>query len=379
MKRRHRHSTSLTLFGLAAAVAGLGACSQTATGGGTTGGADSVTGVQSLLFIKRQTTTVQNGKPTVDVAGGNGQVLDYQRFVPGGSLNLLTPARADGTLTNLTSAFSQADFNGADVSFDAKQAVFSMKRDGSDHYHIYTVELTPGPDGKFEIHQKTAGAWDDINPIYVEGGTIAFVTNQMYTAMGTRADEYEHSREALQLATITVTGGDKDRHLFAQNLSHTVAPWLRYDGRIGFSQWEHFGPVNDVKLRVVNPDGTQQVAVAGQHSKPVNSLFTIKEISPNVMIFLGPFTIAHSAFVHANLKWTLGPFRYVLAGPVFHRWHHTAAAEGGEKNYASTFPILDVLFGTFYMPQHKLPAVYGVADRSFPPSFGGQMVYPFRR
>jgi sterol desaturase/sphingolipid hydroxylase (fatty acid hydroxylase superfamily) len=101
-------------------------------------------------------------------------------------------------------------------------------------------------------------------------------------------------------------------------------------------------------------------------------------ISPNVLIFLGPFTVAHSAFVHANLRWTLGPFRYVLAGPVFHRWHHTAAAEGGEKNYASTFPILDVLFGTFYMPEHKLPAVYGVADRSFPPSFGGQMVYPFR-
>ena len=101
-------------------------------------------------------------------------------------------------------------------------------------------------------------------------------------------------------------------------------------------------------------------------------------ISPNVMVFLGPFTIAHSAFVHANLKWTLGPFRYVLAGPVFHRWHHTAAEEGGEKNFASTFPILDVLFGTFYMPENKLPAAYGIADRSFPPSFGQQMIYPFR-
>jgi sterol desaturase/sphingolipid hydroxylase (fatty acid hydroxylase superfamily) len=71
-------------------------------------------------------------------------------------------------------------------------------------------------------------------------------------------------------------------------------------------------------------------------------------ISPNVLIFLGPFTVAHSAFVHANLNWTLGPFRYVLASPVFHRWHHTGTAEGGEKNYASTFPILDVVFGTYY-------------------------------
>ena len=38
-------------------------------------------------------------------------------------------------------------------------------------------------------------------------------------------------------------------------------------------------------------------------------------ISPNVLVFLGPFTIAHSAFVHANLNWTLGPFKYVHRGP----------------------------------------------------------------
>ena len=100
-------------------------------------------------------------------------------------------------------------------------------------------------------------------------------------------------------------------------------------------------------------------------------------ISPNVLVFLGPFTIAHSAFVHANLNWTLGPFKYVLAGPVFHRWHHTAAARGGEKNFASTFPVLDMMFGSFYMPKDKLPDAYGVSD-PMPPSFMGQMIYPFR-
>ena len=102
-------------------------------------------------------------------------------------------------------------------------------------------------------------------------------------------------------------------------------------------------------------------------------------ISPNALVLLGPFTIAHSAFVHANLNWTLGPFRYVIAGPVFHRWHHTTAERGGEKNFASTFPILDVLFGTFYMPKQSLPDRYGVADQAFPPSFGAQMIYPFKQ
>jgi len=101
-------------------------------------------------------------------------------------------------------------------------------------------------------------------------------------------------------------------------------------------------------------------------------------ISPNVMLWIGPFTTATSAMVHANLNWTFGPFKYVLASPVFHRWHHTAADRGGSSNFAGTFPIWDVMFGTFYMPPHQLPDSYGIADKSFPEGFGGQMLYPFR-
>jgi sterol desaturase/sphingolipid hydroxylase (fatty acid hydroxylase superfamily) len=102
-------------------------------------------------------------------------------------------------------------------------------------------------------------------------------------------------------------------------------------------------------------------------------------ISPNVMLWVGPFTTATSAFVHANLNWTLGPFKYVIAGPVFHRWHHTAADRGGNKNFAGTFPIWDLLFGTFYMPKNVLPAAYGIDDQSFPESIGAQLLYPFQQ
>lgn len=101
-------------------------------------------------------------------------------------------------------------------------------------------------------------------------------------------------------------------------------------------------------------------------------------ISPNVLLWVGPFTTATSAFVHANLNWTLGPFKYVFAGPVFHRWHHTAADRGGSSNFAGTFPVWDLMFGTWYMPEGALPDAYGVDDTDFPESFGGQMVYPFR-
>ena len=112
----------------------------------------------------------------------------------------------------------------------------------------------------------------------------------------------------------------------------------------------------------------------------VDVVLLMAGISPNVMLWLGPFNIFHSAFVHANLNWTLGPFKYVLATPVFHRWHHTAPAEGGNTNFAGTFPLWDILFGTFRMPEGRLPDNYGIDDQStFPTEIAGQMAYPFRK
>jgi sterol desaturase/sphingolipid hydroxylase (fatty acid hydroxylase superfamily) len=60
-------------------------------------------------------------------------------------------------------------------------------------------------------------------------------------------------------------------------------------------------------------------------------------------------------------------------------WHHAAIECGGSSNFAGTFPIWDVAFGTFYMPENELPDAYGIADKSFPEGFGAQMLYPFTR
>ena len=100
---------------------------------------------------------------------------------------------------------------------------------------------------------------------------------------------------------------------------------------------------------------------------------------PNVMLWVGPFNTFHSAFVHANLNWTLGPFKYVLATPVFHRWHHTALEAGGNTNFAGTFPLWDILFGTFRMPENELPENYGKDEAAMPSEIVGQLVFPFRR
>jgi hypothetical protein len=274
MKRVRRINLLVALVG----TVGLSALS---IGCGAKGGDGTSPGIGDLVFAKRMHTTVSGDEVNIDIAGGTNQVIDYLRYVPGGGVYVLSPARPDGKLRNLTAAFTEADISGIDLSFDATEVVFSMKTSSSDTYHIYTVDLASG-----EIHQKTFGMErDDISPIYAPGGKIVFVTNQPFSDIGgTRADEYNHGREVTQLATITLDGGDADRRLCSQNLSHTANPFLRSDGTVGYSRWEHLGAVNDVKLFRMTPDCRQMVHVAGQFQKPSNSLVQVSEMSPNVMV-----------------------------------------------------------------------------------------------
>src|SRR5689334_9052863 len=91
----------------------------------------------------------------------------------------------------------------------------------------------------------------------------------------------------------------------------------------------------------------------------INFLISLLAFTPKAFIVLVPFNMIAAFLAHANLNWTFGPFRYVIASPVFHRWHHTYPDQGGNKNFAPNFPFLDLAFGTFYMPKGQLPCVFG--------------------
>jgi sterol desaturase/sphingolipid hydroxylase (fatty acid hydroxylase superfamily) len=102
-------------------------------------------------------------------------------------------------------------------------------------------------------------------------------------------------------------------------------------------------------------------------------------ISPTVLAAYVTFSTVYALFLHANVPWTFGPLRYVVASPVFHRWHHASEAGAIDKNFAGFLPVYDLLFGTFYMPPGRQPTEFGVQDDSVPESFLGQMLYPFER
>jgi sterol desaturase/sphingolipid hydroxylase (fatty acid hydroxylase superfamily) len=99
--------------------------------------------------------------------------------------------------------------------------------------------------------------------------------------------------------------------------------------------------------------------------------------SPMVLAGALPVFAAYAIFQHANLRWDFGPLRAALASPRFHRWHHTAAEAGRDKNFAGLLPLWDILFGTYYMPASQ-PTRFGVSDL-IPRDLIGQLVWPFRR
>ncbi|MEY4548144.1 MAG: hypothetical protein RL685_4339 [Pseudomonadota bacterium] len=270
----HRPRTSLYLLPLLLSSAALAGCSDDGTPVGSTAAGD----VREIVYTVRQHTTVgEDGGVEILVTEGMGQVMDYRRYVPGARIEVRN--LASGATRNIIAGdeYALADVVGIDVSFDANELVFSMRRGGDDqHYHIYTANLA-AQNGDYGVRQLTFGDRDDMQPIWIAGGKIAFVTNQAYTEMGTRADEYEHGRDVTQLATITRDGGDADRNVCSQNLSHTVNLFSMQSGKVGYSRWEHLENINDLKVFAANPDCTKMVAVAGQHEKFWNSLVQMQE------------------------------------------------------------------------------------------------------
>lgn len=153
--------------------------------------------------------------------------------------------------------------------------------------------------------------------------------------------------------------------------------------------WSHrFMHMNHLwKYHAAHHSATQVDWTTTYRFHPVNHILGFKTamtilialgVSPTVIVFMVPWEILTGAYVHANLNWSHGRFgKYVLASPVFHRWHHGPANEGGSSNFAPTFPIWDVMFGTFYMPEGKLPQTFGVDDPDYPETYIGQIIYPF--
>jgi sterol desaturase/sphingolipid hydroxylase (fatty acid hydroxylase superfamily) len=92
-----------------------------------------------------------------------------------------------------------------------------------------------------------------------------------------------------------------------------------------------------------------------------------------VPVLVTIFGLLWGFFIHANLRWRFGPLEWLISTPAFHHWHHTLNGPIN-RNYSSTLPWLDRIFGTHYLPK-EWPAAYGI-EAKLPDSLAGQLAYP---
>lgn len=95
-----------------------------------------------------------------------------------------------------------------------------------------------------------------------------------------------------------------------------------------------------------------------------------------VPVLVGLIGTVWGFFIHSNLRWRFGPLEWLISTPAFHHWHHTLNGPIN-KNYASTLPWLDLIFGTHHLPRDGWPAAYGI-EEPLPDSLIGQLAYPLQ-
>jgi sterol desaturase/sphingolipid hydroxylase (fatty acid hydroxylase superfamily) len=82
--------------------------------------------------------------------------------------------------------------------------------------------------------------------------------------------------------------------------------------------------------------------------------------------------------IHANIRLSFGWLTPIIAGPQFHRIHHSWRPEHIDKNFATLFPWIDIVFGTYYRPARDEYPETGLAIEKRVGFFDQATIEPFR-
>jgi sterol desaturase/sphingolipid hydroxylase (fatty acid hydroxylase superfamily) len=183
----------------------------------------------------------------------------------------------------------------------------------------------------------------------------------------------------------SVTGAAAGLPLWARMVAAMIV------GEIGFywgHRWSHESPFL-WRFHAVHHSAEHVNFLVNTRGHPVDMIFTrlcgltllyatdlTSPVGPNpslvpmLVLFIGSLW---SFFIHANVRWRLGPLEEIIASPAFHHWHHTLE-DHKDHNYSSMLPFIDRLFGTFYLPK-AWPKDYGTST-PVPETMIGQLLEP---
>jgi sterol desaturase/sphingolipid hydroxylase (fatty acid hydroxylase superfamily) len=71
----------------------------------------------------------------------------------------------------------------------------------------------------------------------------------------------------------------------------------------------------------------------------------------------------HLLLQHANIRYRVGPLRYIFSVAELHRWHHQRDWKDVQGNYGAVFSFWDLLLGTMLPMRGEAPAQVGLEDQ----------------
>ncbi len=274
----------------------------------------------------------------------------------GGAICTLSPVRPDGATESLTAGLGDKSiFRDPNVSWDGTKLLFAQKPDPPTPYRLYEV----GADGT-GLRQITNSDYDDVNPVYLPSGKIAFCS--------TRCRRVVLCHNAFTVAVLyTMNSDGSDVRCISTNTVNEFTPSVLADGRLAFTRWEyvdkHVG--NNQSMWVFNPDGTNPTDIAGEHWGPItfwephqvpNSPKIVCTLAPHMPIAVGPIVLVDPADVCSS------PAKFENLTPELPPPHHFGWSRTDVGYYCNPCPLSEDYFIVSYAygPDDREPAGYGL-------------------
>ncbi len=234
---------------------------------------DGKLGFKDILLVKRKPLNISHV-----------YVYHVEGYRPGGGLYIFSPDESGGQVKCIFDA-GEGMITTADLSYDAKEIVFAMRRGGhvasnpvahiediscaadeKSNYQIFKINI----DGT-ELTQLTSDTCNNLDPCWLPDGGIAFISD--------RKPAYAYCYVVTSPVLYRMENDGSQPKRLSANYLMDFTPSVLEDGRLIYTRWEYVDraacPIQS--LWAINPDGT---TLAGFYGNRVISPGTFMDAQP---------------------------------------------------------------------------------------------------